>query len=173
MPTCPNGHQSGSDDWCEVCGHRMGAAPPPPPPPPPYSGGAPQQPGYGYPQQGEPTAQAELCPQCRTPREAMAPYCEECRWNFLTNTATSYTPLAPQPPAPSQGVNLPPGFQAQQSPPPPPPPQPRPQGTAPDPYEYQSSRPSQMNRPAEPLNADPSMRQGTPPPPPAFQQQPG
>lgn len=26
----------------------------------------------------------------------MAPFCEECRWNFLTNTATSYTPLAPQ-----------------------------------------------------------------------------
>ncbi|MYS11205.1 forkhead-associated protein, partial [Streptomyces sp. SID6041] len=47
MPTCPNGHQSVSDDWCEVCGHRMagagaptGAVPPPPPPPPP---------AYGYP----------------------------------------------------------------------------------------------------------------------------
>ncbi|WP_329117408.1 FHA domain-containing protein [Streptomyces sp. NBC_01465] len=180
MATCPNGHQSGSDDWCEVCGHRMGAVPPPPPPPPPYGGGAPQQqPGYGYPPSGgDPTAQAELCPQCRTPREAMAPYCEECRWNFLTNTATSYTPLAPQPPQPSQGLNLPPGFQAQQAPPPPPQqqrPQPPAAGTAPDPYEYQSSRPSQMNRPAEPLNADPSMRQqqGPPPPPPAFQQQPG
>ena len=35
MPTCPNGHQSGSDDWCEVCGHRMAGAVPPPPPPPP------------------------------------------------------------------------------------------------------------------------------------------
>ncbi|MEV0091616.1 FHA domain-containing protein [Streptomyces sp. NPDC050738] len=178
MATCPNGHQSGSDDWCEVCGHRMGAVPPPPPPPP-YGGGAPQQPGYGYPPQGgDPTAQAELCPQCRTPREAMAPYCEECRWNFLTNTATSYTPLAPQPPQPSPGLNLPPGFQAQQAPPPPPsfqqqPPQQPAPGTAPDPYEYQSSRPSQMNRPAEPLNADPSMRQSPPPPPPAFQQQPG
>src|SRR6478752_10047976 len=103
MPTCPNGHQSGSEDWCEVCGHRMagagapaGSVPPPPPPPPAR--------GYGYPPQGgEPTAQAELCPQCRTPREPMAPFCEECRWNFLTNTATSYTPLAPQHPMPNQG----------------------------------------------------------------------
>ena len=182
MPTCPNGHQSGSEDWCEVCGHRMagagapaGAVPPPPPPPP--------APGYGYPQgpgPGEPTARAELCPQCRTPREAMAPFCEECRWNFLTNTATSYTPLAPQhggqgaPGAPVPGLNLPPGFQAQQGPPAPPPQQQR------DPFEYQSSRPSQMNRPAEPLSpgqgghpgppAPPSFQQG-PPPPPSFQQQ--
>ncbi|CAM5409809.1 FHA domain-containing protein [Streptomyces xanthochromogenes] len=170
MPTCPNGHQSGSDDWCEICGHRMGAVPPPPPPPP----------AYGYPGPGDPgaTAQAELCPQCRTPREAGAPFCEECRWNFLTNTATSYTPLAPQQPMPGQGpgpgpapgpaqapgpgpgLNLPPAFQQG------PPPAPR------DPYEYQSSRPSQVNRPAEPLAAEPSQRSGQQLPPNAFQQQP-
>ncbi|MEU5168543.1 FHA domain-containing protein [Streptomyces mutomycini] len=170
MPTCPNGHQSGSEDWCEVCGHRMagtgapsGAVPPPPPPP-----------AYGYPQgpgAGEPAARPELCPQCRTPREAMAPYCEECRWNFLTNTATSYTPLAPQGGAggPAPGLNLPPGFQAQQGPPPPqqqgPPQQQR------DPFEYQGSRPSQMNRPAEPLSPEQGGRPG-PPPPPSFQQGP-
>ncbi|WP_406292644.1 FHA domain-containing protein [Streptomyces sp. NBC_00624] len=186
MPTCPNGHQSGSDDWCEVCGHRMagagapaGAVPPPPPPPP--------APGYGYPQGPGPdaTQQAELCPQCRTPREAMAPFCEECRWNFLTNTATSYTPLAPQHGGPGAGgpvpgLNLPPGFQAQQGPPPP--------QQQRDPFEYQSSRPSQVNRPAEPLSGpgshpgppgpgpgpqqppNPFQRQG-PPPPPSFQQQ--
>lgn len=151
MPTCPNGHQSGSEDWCEVCGHRMagpgaptGAVPPPPPPPP--------APGYGYPQGPGPeaTQQAELCPQCRTPREAMAPFCEECRWNFLTNTATSYTPLAPQHNGPAggppPGLNLPPGFQAQQ------PPGPAQQQR--DPFEYQGSRPSQMNRPAEPLSSN-------------------
>ncbi|MFD9224127.1 FHA domain-containing protein [Streptomyces sp. NPDC060064] len=173
MPTCPNGHQSGSDDWCEVCGHRMagpgapaGAVPPPPPPPPP---------AYGYPGPGDPnaTAQAELCPQCRTPREAMAPFCEECRYNFLTHTATSYTPVAPsqQPP----GLNLPPGFQSQPAqasaplPPPPLPPhlqQPH-QPPQHDPYDYQSSRPSQMNRPAEPLTNEPPAQQQP------YQQQPG
>src|SRR5256885_8779484 len=96
MPTCPNGHQSGSDGWCEVCGHRMAGAVPPPPPPPP--GG-----GYGFPPPAPgrgPSAEAELCPQCRTPREGGAPFCEECRWNFLTNTATSYTPAAPRPSTP-------------------------------------------------------------------------
>ncbi|MFI1931214.1 FHA domain-containing protein [Streptomyces sp. NPDC020330] len=213
MPTCPNGHQSGSEDWCEVCGHRManggapsGAVPPPPPPPPPA-------PGYGYPQQdsggGQPTMQAELCPQCRTPREAMAPYCEECRWNFLTNTATSYTPLAPQhgtPGGPPPGLNLPPGFQAQspggpggQPGPGGPGGQPGPggpggpgapggQGGPPgapqprDPFDYQGSRPSQMNRPAEPLAPEQNGPQGNGgqqgsgiqggPPPQAFQQGP-
>ncbi|MGW1406229.1 FHA domain-containing protein [Streptomyces sp. NPDC002403] len=172
MPTCPNGHQSGSDDWCEVCGHRMtgagapaGAVPPPPPPPP--------APGYGYPPGpgADATQQAELCPQCRTPREAMAPFCEECRWNFLTNTATSYTPLAPAHgvPGPPPGLNLPPGFQAQQ------PPAPRPR----DPFEYQGSRPSQVNRPAEPLSSEPGNPPGPPvpgpgpqSPPPPFQQGP-
>ncbi|MEV8588495.1 FHA domain-containing protein [Streptomyces sp. NPDC051180] len=198
MPTCPNGHQSVSDDWCEVCGHRMagagapaGAVPPPPPPPPPaygypgpggppqgpppgdfgapggydappgYGAGAPAAPG-GFGPGGDPnaTAQAELCPQCRTPREHMAPFCEECRWNFLTNTATSYTPLAPhnppaQQPGPPPGLNLPPGFQS----PPPPPPQP-------DPFGYQGSRPSQVNRPAEPLGAEPTHHQAPPQRPP-------
>ncbi|GGW28732.1 FHA domain-containing protein [Streptomyces xantholiticus] len=185
MPTCPNGHQSGSDDWCEVCGHRMappgapaGAVPPPPPPPP----------GYGYPGPGDPnaTAQAELCPQCRTPREAMAPFCEECRYNFLTHTATSYTPVAP--PQPQGGLNLPPGFQSQPGPSAPPaqhgPPPPAPARQQHDPFEYQGSRPSQMNRPAEPLEQEPPghhqpppgafQPQGGPPPPPSpFPQQPG
>lgn len=194
MPTCPNGHQSVSDDWCEVCGHRMagagapaGAVPPPPPPPPAYGypgPGGPGQPpmgpppgGHGAPgghggpgapggfgHGGDPnaTAQAELCPQCRTPREHMAPFCEECRWNFLTNTATSYTPLAPQQSGPPPGLNLPPGFQ---SPPPPPPQQQPPQPPQQDPFGYQGSRPSQVNRPAEPLGAEPTHHQAPQRPP--------
>ncbi|MEW2254628.1 FHA domain-containing protein [Streptomyces sp. NPDC047869] len=135
MPTCPNGHQSGSDDWCEVCGHRMAGAVPPPPPPPPPGG------GYGFPPQGAQSGgrppgpgghEPELCPQCRTPREGGAPFCEECRWNFLTNTATSYTPAAPRTPQPR--------FE---------PPSTTYGGG--DSYEYQGSRPSQVNRPAEPI----------------------
>ncbi|MCG0067884.1 FHA domain-containing protein, partial [Streptomyces tricolor] len=135
MPTCPNGHQSGSDDWCEVCGHRMAGAVPPPPPPPPPAGG-----GYGFPPPAgarpHPAAgsapEPELCPQCRTPREGGAPFCEECRWNFLTNTATSYTPAAPRPPQPR--------FQPPSS-----------TYGGDDGFEYQGSRPSQVNRPAEPI----------------------
>uniref|UniRef100_A0AAU3HZG3 FHA domain-containing protein n=1 Tax=Streptomyces sp. NBC_01393 TaxID=2903851 RepID=A0AAU3HZG3_9ACTN len=181
MPTCPNGHQSGSDDWCEVCGHRMAGTVPPLPPPPPGA-------GYGYPapgspppapggRSGVPDANAEFCPQCRTPREGAAPFCEECRWNFLTNTATSYTPAAPRPPAGGPGVpggQSPYGGPGGQSPygapggpggqnPAPRFPQPGPGqqggpgagGPGHDPFEYQSSRPSQMNRPAEPIPPGP------------------
>ncbi|WP_326599016.1 FHA domain-containing protein [Streptomyces sp. NBC_01803] len=136
MPTCPNGHQSVAEDWCEVCGHRMlaPAAVPPPPAPPGYPGsqgqGPPQPPPYpgagapgapsghpGYPGQGAPAtapmARTELCPQCHTPREAQAPFCEECRYNFLTNSPTTYIP--PTPPGPRQPVY---GQQPQASAPP-------------------------------------------------------
>ncbi|MEU3722753.1 FHA domain-containing protein [Streptomyces sp. NPDC031705] len=142
MPTCPNGHQSASDDWCEVCGHRM-AAP----------AGAPASPSYGYPPAGgEPTAQAELCPQCRTPREAMAPFCEECRYNFLTRTATPYAPPVPEA-APGAVQAAGPGTGAVPPPPPPPPLPPQPVFSQ-DHFEYQGSRPSRVNRPAEPLQGE-------------------
>ncbi|MFD7085999.1 FHA domain-containing protein [Streptomyces sp. NPDC059918] len=150
MPTCPNGHQSGSDDWCEVCGHRMAAA-----------AGAPAAPSYGYgypPSAGEPTAQAELCPQCRTPREAMAPFCEECRYNFLTRSATSYTPPPLGTDAGAAGGNgHGRGTGATPPPPPPPPAPPQMPASAPfsqDHFEYQGSRPSRVNRPAEPLQRE-------------------
>ncbi|WP_103501302.1 MULTISPECIES: FHA domain-containing protein [unclassified Streptomyces] len=83
MPTCPNGHQSMADDWCEVCGHRVTAA----------AGGNPP-PGSGYSQPPSPgsASQPELCPQCRTPRETRGPFCEECRYNFMTNSPTTYLP---------------------------------------------------------------------------------
>ncbi|GAA4679106.1 hypothetical protein GCM10023347_37030 [Streptomyces chumphonensis] len=199
MPTCPNGHRSAADDWCEVCGHRMtapgapGAVPPPPPappppapdgygygypappPPPPYDGpggpgghaghggpgdsggygypgeqappsgpGMPQHPGAGIPDRPGPAApvppgptqHTELCPQCRTPREPHAPFCEECRYNFHTQSPTAYAPPAP-----------PPGF-LQQGPPP----------------VYERSRPSQMNRPAEPLSQQPQQPAHAPEP---------
>ncbi|MEV7512925.1 FHA domain-containing protein [Streptomyces sp. NPDC090085] len=147
MPTCPNGHQSASDDWCEVCGHRMGTAEAPP-----------AVPSYGYgfpPSAGDATAQAELCPQCRTPREAMAPFCEECRYNFLTRTATPYSP-----PAAEQGTGAGPHATGAGPHPTgtgrgtPPPPVPSPGAYSQDHFEYQGSRPSRVNRPAEPLQRE-------------------
>lgn len=119
MSTCPNGHQSGTDDWCEVCGHRMSA--PAVPSSSAASGPAgPVMSGYDP----DATAAAEPCPTCGTPREGLALFCEECRYNFQTHTATTFV-APPSPPSP--------GFPPYQR------------------YESQRSRPSQMNRPAEPL----------------------
>ncbi|WP_329385458.1 FHA domain-containing protein [Streptomyces sp. NBC_01351] len=147
MPTCPNGHQSASDDWCEVCGHRM-AAQEAPPAAPSY--------GYGFPPTGgAATVQAELCPQCRTPREAMAPFCEECRYNYLTRTPHA---------GPGTGLGLGPRTGAT---PPPPPPAPGQPTYAQDHFDYQGSRPSRVNRPAEPLQREDDWLL----PPPAHEQQ--
>ncbi|MEW9548095.1 FHA domain-containing protein [Nonomuraea sp. NPDC050783] len=68
MATCPQGHASGSDDYCDVCGSQMGAAPPAAPAAQPAgdaSGGAPAQ---------------ESCPICRTPRAGQ--FCEVCGHDY-------------------------------------------------------------------------------------------
>ncbi|MDT0269210.1 FHA domain-containing protein [Streptomyces sp. DSM 44915] len=175
MPTCPNGHQSMAEDWCEVCGHRIMAPavavpPPTPPPPPPHDFGGHQGPaGYhggapaGYPPGPEgpgtmPMPAAQLCPQCRTPREAQAPFCEECRFNFLTNSPTAYTPPAPgypggpppaAPPGPPPGPPGPPGFPQQHQ-----------QQFAPPPQQQPQHQPQQQHQFAPP---PPQQQQQAPP----------
>ena len=149
MPICPNGHQSGTDDWCEVCGMRM--TPPASPasshgsrPPSSYSSSSaspasappasPSPPGFD----GDPTAVAELCPQCGTPREGAALFCEECRYNFRTRSASAppYVPPAAVPPTVVPPTAVPPGYPPYQR------------------HESQRSRPSQINRPAEPVPSE-------------------
>jgi hypothetical protein len=131
MPVCVNGHQTSATDWCEVCGIRIASpagahgsrsasaassssaspvSPPPRSPSPPF---------------GTEQSAPERCPNCGTPREGSALFCEECRYNFRTRAA------APEPPQPTA-----PSF----------PPYER--------YESQRSRPSQINRPAEPLPSE-------------------
>jgi hypothetical protein len=75
--------------------------------------------------QGDPTAVAERCPSCGTVREGAALFCEECRYNFRTHSPTV------EPPPPTA-----PGFPPYQR------------------YESQLSRPSQVNRPAEPVPSE-------------------
>ncbi|WSX63806.1 FHA domain-containing protein [Streptomyces sp. NBC_00986] len=75
MSTCPNGHRSETDDWCEVCGHRMPTAP------------APSTPASAS------ASAAELCPDCGAPREDLARFCEGCRYDFVNRTGT--VPLSP------------------------------------------------------------------------------
>lgn len=161
MPICPNNHQSATSDWCEVCGIRMTPSAYPPRPAgsassssaspastPPTS---PSPPG-GF--ASEPTQAAELCPQCGTPREGTALFCEECRYNFLTQAAT-IVPGGPLPGVPPQGpaVGAPPAGHSSGHPSAP--------SSAASPeyppyqrYDSQLSRPSQVNRPAEPVPAE-------------------
>ena len=178
MPICPNGHQSGTDDWCEVCGMRVS-----PPAAPASSHGSRQSSSYsssyssssaspasappaspsppGF--EGDPTAVAEMCPQCGTPREGAALFCEECRYNFRTRSA-SVPPPVPQPggapagvphvSAPQQGATIPPAAVPPTAVPPAAVPPTAPGYPPYQRYESQRSRPSQINRPAEPVPSE-------------------
>ncbi|WP_329178850.1 FHA domain-containing protein [Streptomyces sp. NBC_01477] len=140
---CPNGHESAATDWCETCGMRMSAPPSSsystrPPSSAASSSSTPPvspQPAFGY----DPgAASAQLCPACGTPREGMALFCEECRYNFQTHSATTFVPPHASPVVPASPPVAP---------------------TAPDRppyqrYDSQLSRPSRVNRPAEPLPSE-------------------
>ncbi|GAA4988159.1 hypothetical protein HD597_007650 [Nonomuraea thailandensis] len=62
MATCPQGHQSGADDYCDICGTQLAPQPAPPS----------QSPG--------PSQPAEACPVCQTPRAGQ--FCEVCGHDY-------------------------------------------------------------------------------------------
>lgn len=99
MAVCPNGHDSASDDFCDVCGMRIGS--PAASPPPSTSGyGASGGPagGWAAPAPG-PVSADEPCPNCGTPRTGQ--FCEACGYNFAAPRLPSGSPPpAPPPPAP-------------------------------------------------------------------------
>jgi FHA domain len=102
MAVCLNGHDSASDDFCDVCGMRIGGNPPPPAyPATPATGplgGVSAPPSTGsWPQGSGPAAVAgEPCPRCGTARSGQ--FCEACGFNFGT--------LASRNPSPSPSPNL-------------------------------------------------------------------
>ncbi|TYB66119.1 FHA domain-containing protein [Nonomuraea sp. PA05] len=77
MATCPQGHQSGADDYCDVCGTQLAGAPQPASQPA-APAAAPSQP-------------AEACPICRTPRAGH--FCEVCGHDY-TGAAPAQAPAA-------------------------------------------------------------------------------
>lgn len=111
MATCPDGHQSASDDYCDVCGMRIAGAPSPGAPSP----GAPP-PGTSVPAGGVTApgpsvssgSAGDVCPQCNVPRSGGV-FCESCGYNFTTGAATfpdappsaSAAPAAPAAPSAS------------------------------------------------------------------------
>jgi hypothetical protein len=101
MATCPSGHESASDDFCDVCGFRIGdptgytpVDPAITPPggsvaaaPAPGSPAAPAAPAPGRP----------ACPNCGAARTGQ--FCESCGYNFATaagpGSASAPTRLEP------------------------------------------------------------------------------
>jgi hypothetical protein len=106
MATCPSGHESASDDFCDVCGVLIGAAP---------TLGAGQAAAgateYGAtvvgPVAGGP-APAEDCPRCGIARAGQ--FCESCGYDFALAAQNTLGPGAypAPPPGPPPGPAPPP-----------------------------------------------------------------
>jgi FHA domain len=97
MPTCPAGHSSGADDYCDVCGTRMagrestGSSPVSVPSMPVSTftaGGAAGGPSSG-----------DACPDCSAPRTGR--FCEGCGYDFAVGAGRPTAPAEPPPPPPA------------------------------------------------------------------------
>jgi hypothetical protein len=100
--TCPEGHQTSAEDWCDVCGAPMDAAAPngtsPPPPPSPGSDPAPAPPAAAA---TPAAATTRACPSCDAVAPADALFCEVCGYDFTTGE------LPPEPdPAPADSLSI-------------------------------------------------------------------
>ena len=88
MTVCPNGHDSVSDDFCDVCGMRLAGAPVTPATPAATAGTH---------RSDQAVSGGEPCPRCGTLRSGQ--FCEACGFNFgnprFTPASPSFTPASP------------------------------------------------------------------------------
>jgi len=110
MATCPSGHESASDDFCDVCGFRIGDAsgftPLDPAITPPDGSAAAAAPAPAAPAA---PASGEACPRCGAARTGQ--FCESCGYDFTAAAGpvpgpvpTRLDPLAGPRPAPPPGA---------------------------------------------------------------------
>ena len=84
---CPKGHASSTDDFCDMCGARIGAA---------------GTPTVSTPTAiPAPTAAGPPCPNCGAPRAGTGRFCEDCGYDHDTGRVPALTP--PPSPAPAAG----------------------------------------------------------------------
>jgi hypothetical protein len=119
MATCPSGHESATDDFCDVCGYLISAAPSfgPAASAGPVQGGsvpagslqAGGQTGYGQPDPNATVAgpPAPACPRCGAPR--FGQFCEQCGYDFADPGSLAARPVPPGPVPPGP---VPPGTAA-------------------------------------------------------------
>ena len=113
--TCPEGHSSSADDYCDVCGAPIGgaaggSAPPPLPPPDgvaaasgasaaPAAAGSSldlDAPGPSAPAAAPSAPSGRECPNCQAANLADALFCEDCGYDFTTGQLPRAVPATPQ-----------------------------------------------------------------------------
>ncbi|MDH2426291.1 FHA domain-containing protein [Sphaerisporangium sp. TRM90804] len=97
MATCPAGHDSADEEYCDVCGALMTGAPGQAAPAPPASSGAPR--GEGP------------CPDCGAPRGGR--FCESCGYDFVLGGSSQAFAPPPSRPAADPGAPAQPAQPAQ------------------------------------------------------------
>ena len=102
MAVCPSGHDSADEDFCDICGMRIGGNPAPgasaasPGASAASPGASAASPGTSAPAARPSTPAAEPCPRCGTPRTGQ--FCEACGFNFA---GPRFVPTAVAPSAPA------------------------------------------------------------------------
>ena len=76
--TCPNGHLSQAEDFCDTCGAKIDLANQPAAAESSPSGAAPST------ADPDPEPDQQVCPNCSTPNTADALFCEACGYDFTT-----------------------------------------------------------------------------------------
>ncbi|GAA5150644.1 hypothetical protein GCM10023340_28160 [Nocardioides marinquilinus] len=148
--TCPAGHVSLADDYCDTCGVAMDAAPPATSPPAaPSPAEDPHVDDTGLLPPGADAAEAgTVCPSCSTANPADALFCENCGYDFTTGAMPRPpTPVMPPPSAPP-GPSASPGSPPSGTPSSVPPPTPATGATSPS--------PAATTPPPVPASANPS-----------------
>ena len=95
MAVCPSGHDSADEDFCDICGMRVGGNPAPGAS---ATGSSPAARAPRRPRRPSAPA-AEPCPRCGTPRTGQ--FCEACGFNFA---GPRFVPAAPAPSASASAV---------------------------------------------------------------------
>ena len=99
--TCPNGHVSASQDYCDTCGAPMDGSPAPDAGNPSRSSSpaAPSGTDSGATTPGSGASATQPCPNCAMANTADALFCEACGYDFTTGTM-------PRPTAPTNALDL-------------------------------------------------------------------
>ena len=87
--TCPKGHPSSTDDFCDECGAKIGGAvAPPAPSSAPIPGSAPAP----APAPTQPAPAGAACPNCGAPRAGGSRFCEDCGYDHNTGKVPTIDP---------------------------------------------------------------------------------